>query len=143
MRKFAFAAVTTMLLTSVANAVSDDEKKHCLQYDKPVTLTGTMLVRKVDFGPNEPAWWSSSFPLITLDKPICAWGPDDESESIEWALHVVDTCSRVWPAMSRVRVTGTLFHANTVHHHSKVLIMVNRIVRLDGQLPKCAEASKR
>jgi Domain of unknown function (DUF4431) len=143
MKELIFAVLTMVLLASVTNAATDDEKKDCLQYDKPVTLTGTVFVRKVDFGPGEPSWWSGSFPLIALDKPICTWGPDEESERMEWALHVVDTCSRVWPATSRVQIVGTLFHANTVHHHSKVLIMANKIVRLDGRLPACAKESNR
>src|SRR4029077_11878654 len=38
---------------------------------RQVTLTGMVTVHKVDFGPGEPAWWSGSFPLLTLDRSIC------------------------------------------------------------------------
>jgi hypothetical protein len=136
--------IALLLSLSGANAATDDEKKHCLQYDKQsVALTGTVLVRKINYrDPDDaPPEGSVSFPLLVLDQPICAWGPDDESENFQWALHIADNCSRTWPTSSRVRVTGTLYRAFNWHHHSAVLISVKQIVRLDGQLPACAKGS--
>jgi hypothetical protein len=125
-------------------AATEDEKKYCVQYDKPVTVTGTVLVRKIDYGKNPgdaPPEGSVPFPLLVLDQPICTWGSNDKSEYLQWTLHIADSCPRAWPTVSRVKVTGTLFHADNWHHHSQVLILVKQIVRLDGQLPACAKES--
>jgi hypothetical protein len=137
-RKLLIAFAVLVALSALANAApkAANETDGCLQYGKPVTLTGTVIVRRVDFGPDEPAWWSGSFPLLVLDHSICATD-DEEPENMEWALHLLDVCSRTWPTMSRVRVTGELFHANTVHHRSKVLVSVKQIQRLDGKMPSC------
>jgi hypothetical protein len=87
---------------------------------RSTVLTGTVLVRKIDYGKSgdAPPEGSVPFPLLILDQPICTWGPDDESEFLQWALHVADKCARVWPTVSRVKVTGTLHHAFNWHHHS-------------------------
>jgi hypothetical protein len=48
-------------------------------------LTGTVLVRKIDYGKGNdaPPEGSVPFPLLVLDQPICTWGPDDESEGLQ------------------------------------------------------------
>jgi hypothetical protein len=99
------------------------------------------LVRKIHYEKTDdaPPEGSVPFPLLVLDQPICTWGPDEESEALQWALQIADRCARTWPAVSRVKVTGTLFHIHTWHHHSVVLISVKTIVRLDGQLGACAK----
>src|SRR5262245_11706020 len=107
-------AFTLLLVASGVNAATDDEKKQCLQYDKqPVTLTGTVLVRKIDYGNDDdaPPEGSVPFPLLVLDQLICTWGPDDQSEFLQWTLQIADKCARAWPSVSRVKVTGTLYHA--------------------------------
>jgi hypothetical protein len=109
-----------------------------------------VLLRKINYGKDDaPPEGSVPFPLLVLDQPICtAPRLDDkrevieEAEGMEWALHIADTCARVWPTVSRVRLAGTLYHADNWHHHSRVLISVKQIVRLDGQLPACAKESK-
>jgi hypothetical protein len=65
----------------------------------------------------------------------------EEPEFMEWTLHIADTCARAWPTVSRVKITGTLYHVHNWHHHSKVLILA--VVRLDGRLPACAKESNR
>jgi hypothetical protein len=146
MKKIPFILSAMLLMMSGINAATDEEQKHCLQYDKqPVTLTGTVLLRKITYkDPGDaPPEGSVPFPLLVLDQPICTWGPDDESEGLQWALHIADNCSRTWPTISRVRISGTLYHAHNWHHHSQVLILAKLIVRLDGQLPACAKQSER
>jgi hypothetical protein len=141
-----FLVLAVQLMANVANAATD-EYKGCLAYNKPVTLTGTVLLRKIDYEKNgdAPPEGSIPFPLLVLDQPVCVRPSDDidVAEFLEWALHVADTCSRVWPAISRVKIAGTLYHAHNWHHHTKVLISANQIVRLDGQLPACAKQPKR
>jgi hypothetical protein len=140
-----FGTVAALLLSlSSANAATDDEKKNCLQYDKQsVTLTGTVLVRKITCKDSDdaPPEGNVSIPLLVLDQRICTWGPDDESEGLVWALQIGDTCSRTWPTSSRVRVTGTLIHASNWHHHSLVVMVAKQITRLDGTLPAGAKRS--
>jgi hypothetical protein len=141
-----FLSLALLLIMGGANAATDDEKKQCLQYDKePVTLTGTVLVRKIDYGKDDdaPPEGSVPFPLLILDQPICTWGTDDESEFLQWALHIADKCARTWPSVSRVKVSGTLYHGSNWHHHSHVLILAKQIVRLDGPLPACPKDSER
>jgi hypothetical protein len=111
----------------------------------------TALLRKIDYGKNgdAPPEGSVPFALLVLDQPICT-APQvndkneivEEAEFMEWTLHIADTCQRVWPSVSRVKITGTLYHADNWHHHSRVLILAKQIVRLDGQLPTCAKGSQ-
>jgi hypothetical protein len=140
-----FVSILTaiLLMMSGANAATNDEKRDCLQYDKqPVTLTGTVLMRKIDSDDAAPGS-RVPFPLLVLDQPICTWGPDVESEVLEWSLQLSDKCARVWPAVSHVKVTGILVHAFNWHHHTKVLIAAEQIARLDGRLPACTQARRR
>jgi hypothetical protein len=129
-----------LAVASGANAATD-EYEGCLAYNKPVTLTGTVLIRKINYEKLEdaPPEGSVPFPLLVADQPICVHPSDDidVAEGMEWALQIADSCARAWPAVSRVRITGMLYHAITWHHHSKVLILAKQIVRLDGQLPPC------
>jgi hypothetical protein len=130
-------AIAAVVMAATATAAHAQNDSACLSYDKPTTPTGTIVVRHVDFGKENPAWWSGSFPLMILDKSICAAGKDDPEEDLVWAVQLGDTCSRVRPATSRVRVTGELFHANTVHHHTAVVMSAKQVQRLDGKLPSC------
>jgi hypothetical protein len=137
--------LAVQLMAYDANAATD-EYEGCLAYNKPVTLTGTVLVRKIDYGKNDdaPPEGSIPFPLLVLDQPICIRPSDeDEAEGLEWTLQIAGPCSRVWPTISRVKVDGTLYHRFNWHHHSKVLILAKQIVRLDGRLPACAKEPKR
>ena len=144
MKKVSIVVAAQLLMASLANAETD-EYEGCLAYDKTVTLIGTVLLRKIDYKKKDYMLpeGSVSFPLLVLDQPICLRPRDDidVAESMEWTLHISDACSRTWPVSSRVRVTGTLFHLFNWHHHSKVLVLAKEIVRLDGQLPKCAKGS--
>jgi hypothetical protein len=135
-------ALALLLTADGANAGPTDEYEGCLAYNKKVTLTGTVLIRKINYKNRDdtPPEGSVPFPLLVLDQMICLLPSDEEDieESMEWALQIADTCSRAWPTVSRVKITGTLYHAFNWHHHSKVLIHAKQIVRLDGQLA-CAK----
>ena len=139
MKKILFVLAVELLIANVANAATD-EYEGCLEYNKPVTLTGTVLLRKINYGKNDdvPPEGSVLFPLLVLDQPICLRPSNDEdiAEGMEWTLQI-SYCLRRWPKSSRVRVTGTLFHLFNWHHHSKVLILAKQIERLDGRLSPC------
>jgi hypothetical protein len=133
------AIVTLMVLASPAVA----ENKPCLQYDKPVTLTGRLSSHKTDYRGE-----AKDFPFImlTLDTSIClagAGGPtDDETEYSVRAIHILDlTCTdqRTWTRGARVKISGELFHRHTIYHQTRVLIFANQIERLDGPIPACKE----
>jgi hypothetical protein len=151
MKDVVFILIVILLMTSDANAATN-EYEGCLAYNKPVTLTGTVLVRKINYGKSDmgPPEGSVPFPLLVLDQPICT-APllddkqeiTDEAEFLQWTLHVADSCARAWPAVARVKVTGTLYHAHNWHHHTQVLILAKQIARLDGTLPACAKESSR
>jgi hypothetical protein len=105
MKRILFVLAVQLLMANYANAATD-EYEGCLAYNRPVTLTGTVLARKIDYGKNDeaPPEGSVPFPLLVLDQPICMRPSDDTdvAEGLEWTLHIADTCSRVWPTMSRV-----------------------------------------
>jgi Domain of unknown function (DUF4431) len=133
-------AVAAMSI-AVTMATSSANAEGCLAYNKPVTLTGTVLIRKIEYDkrdyPTPPH--TVSIPFLVADQAICMRpSEDEEAESKEWAVQLADNCARGWPTVSRVKITGTLYHAHTRHHHSKVLILAKQIVRLDGRLPPCS-----
>jgi hypothetical protein len=76
-----------------------------------------------------------------MGERISLGSDEDVAEGMEWALQISDKCARKWPTVSRLKVTGTLFHLFNWHHHSPVLIVVKQIARLDGALPACAKES--
>ena len=59
--------VAAALLLTMASTHAEAE---CLTYDSNVTLTGTIVVRHIDFGPVEPKEWSEPFPMLVLDQVI-------------------------------------------------------------------------
>jgi hypothetical protein len=146
MKRIVLVLAVQLLMANDANAATD-EYEGCLAYNRSVSLSGMVLIRKIDYRKNDdaPPEGSIPFPLLVLDQPICMRPSDDidVAENLEWTLHIADTCSRVWPTISRVKVVGTLHHAHNWHHHSKILILAKQIVRLDGRLPACVKEPKR
>ena len=149
----AFITIIAILAALVAPAFAEvgvplprehPDRKDCIQYDEQViTLTGTVLVRKAKYarGDDQPPEGNPLRPYLLLDRQICAWGTDDESEHQVRMLQIADKCSRNWRKRgpSRVRVTGTLYHASNWHHQTNVLIHVEKIMRLDGRSQACAD----
>jgi hypothetical protein len=92
MKKILFILNAMLLMMSGANAATDEEKKHCLQYDKqPRCSCARSAMEKLMTRHPKAAF---PFPLLVLDQPICTWGPIDESEFLQWALHIADKCAR-------------------------------------------------
>ena len=90
--KIVVLVLTAQLMANVANAATD-EYQGCLAYNKPVTLTGTVLLRKIGYGKNDdaPPEGSIPFPLLVLDQPICMRPSDDEfdvAENLQWSLQI-------------------------------------------------------
>jgi|SRR5580704_17561300 hypothetical protein len=108
----------------------------CLKYEPTrVVLSGTIST-KLAYGPpgygEDPAHDARERYLnLTLDNPICVdsgVSPNDDSERNERSLQMVffddHSFQSKWMGQ-HVAVTGTLFHAISGHHHTKVLIIVN------------------
>jgi hypothetical protein len=139
MKKLLMGAAILVALTggTSAETVTEETKKECLQFDKPLSkpLTGTITHHVgPDYGPDEPAHWSKQhITLITLDSRICAWGDGEETQWSVWVLHVLGPAECPLPHGTRVAIRGELFAANTVHHHSPVLMYAKEIKRMDGK----------
>jgi hypothetical protein len=120
-------------------AAAQTQSPLCLPYEpEAVVLTGTVQ-RVVAYGPpnygGTPARDAKEiFYSLQLTAPICVAGGDDEDEPAEPAIRQAQIAfiklpfDRTLPG-HRVTITGTLFHASTGHHHTKVLISPDRIER--------------
>ena len=120
-------------LVTVPNCAS---ATRCLKYDPaPVTLTGTMFERW-DFGPpnygEDPATDSKElYFYVRLDRATCvdatlnADDNDGTSERHITLMQIVyfvrESFNKAWLGR-HVAVSGTLFHAISGHHHTRVLI---------------------
>ena len=106
----------------------------CLEYGPAiVTLTGT-LARHLEYGPpnygEDPAHDAKEvYWYLQLRDPICVNGKKDtaEMEDENNVRQVQIVYLNGYPKGDRwinhrASVTGTLFHAMTGHHHTKVLI---------------------
>jgi len=109
----------------------------CLPYEpETVELTGTVQ-RTLGYGP--PGFGETPdrdtkeiFYSLQLTAPICVSGGDDPDQPAEASIRNLQIAftrvafDKTLPG-HRVRITGTLFHSTTGHHHTNVLISPNRI----------------
>ena len=129
---------TAAVLAATATTAQAEE---CLQYDKPVTLSGTINLRAAGYSQEIPTYERGHlYPVLTLDAPICAAGPDDDTtERGVKELQIAD-CPRYWPRGARVLIDGELFPRQTWHHRTPVLILPKQVKRVNGQTLKCSES---
>lgn len=113
----------------------------CLKYsNEVVTLTGTLSSHVFPGPPNYESIKRGDSKeraiILTLPSPMCTSVGDDplidEPEKNVRDLQLVITKPADWKIVERrlkkrVTVTGTLFHAHTGHHRTKVLIDVTNI----------------
>jgi hypothetical protein len=123
-----------LLLWASASAFADDG---CLQYGRTdISLTGRVASREF-YGPpgygRAPATDTRERQVVLqLDKPLCVERSGDGYDEGERG-QVIVTLAPVSPEVSllpyldrRVRVQGRLFHAFNRHHHTPVLIELER-----------------
>ncbi len=73
-------------------------------------------------------------PILVLDEPVVVEGDpdgdfDSESEDDVRRVHLVIIDDALWAKKWRhVVLEGTLFHSHTGHHHTRVLMRVNRLI---------------
>jgi hypothetical protein len=116
-------------------------RAQCLKYEPAVvTLTGTLSSHVFPGPPNYESIkrgdQKETAIILNLRAPICTNGSSDprfdEPENNVRDLQLVITKPADWQTVDRrlrkrVVVTGTLFHAHTGHHRTKVLIDVASI----------------
>jgi hypothetical protein len=107
----------------------------CLEYGPAiVSLTGT-IVSQMQYGPpnygEDPAHDAKEvYWYLQLDDPVCVNGRKDHSEEMQGEQNVRKVQIVYLTGYpkggnwinKRASITGTLFHAITGHHHTKVLI---------------------
>jgi hypothetical protein len=127
-----------LILNSYAESVRA-QSPLCLPYEpETVMLIGTVQ-RALAYGP--PGYGETPdhdakeiFYSLQLATPICVLGGDEDDQPAEPSIRQLQIAfikmpfDRTLPG-HRVRIAGTLFHATTGHHHTKVLISPDRIER--------------
>ena len=130
-----------MALLTVAGFCSSVSAQKCLKYGPTlVSLTGTL---RSEMFPGSPNYESvkrgdrkETAIILTLAAPTCTMGNDPQGLEVpetgirEVQLVVIKDAH--WKIIRRLmgkraRVTGTLFHAHTGRHRTKVLIDVSNI----------------
>lgn len=118
--------------------VGEVKSEECLSYEPAkVALTGTIMRKTFPGPPNYESIENGDEPetywILKLKKPVCVKGnPDDElnseTEKNVKNIHLVidgEKYARYRHLVSKnVVAQGTLFHAHTAHHRTKVLLMI-------------------
>ena len=118
-----------LLLSSACCAAST-----CVKYEDPtVSLKGKVIVRTFfgppGYGENPKADSKEQQALLVLDHAICVDASRDEegaTNEIEITLVPIGNFGLSTFVGKRVTVKGSLFHANTAHHHTKVLMQLEQ-----------------
>ena len=130
--------ITALFL--VGSIYSSASGQKCLQYGPTVSLRGTLRSQVFSGPPNYESIKrgdrKETAIILTLVSRTCTSGnsPDsfDVPERKIREMQLVVTKPAHWKLVERrmgkrVVITGTLFHANTGHHRTKVLIYVTSI----------------
>jgi hypothetical protein len=134
-RSLAIALIIVICLHSPVAA------KTCLKYGPTVvSLTGTLRSQVFPGPPNyesiKKGDRKETAIILTLGESICTTGDDpqglDLPETDVREIQLVVMKNAHWKIIRRLtgrraKVTGTLFHAHTGHHRTKVLIDVSNI----------------
>jgi len=109
----------------------------CLHYDgEPVTLTGKVTLQTFygppNYGENPDTDSRETQALLVLAKPICVDAnpsnyEEEEKNQVKVTLVPPGGMDLGTYAGKKVTFYGTLFHANTGHHRTPVLLQVNGI----------------
>ena len=127
-QKLLVTAILVLLLQTSANA-------NCLSYNAPVTLTGTIAIQTFPGPPNYENIKNGDKPdscwIMHLREPICVIAAQDdelnETEKNVSEIELVFMSKEPQPKPGSIKIQGTLFHAITGHHHTKVLMEVKTI----------------
>ena len=129
----------TVLLLILGLCISANAQK-CLEYGPAVSLTGTLRSQVFPGPPNYASIKrgdrKETAIILKLVAPACTTGNDPADVNVSEIrireMQLVVTKDAHWRTVRRLMgkraiVTGTLFHAHTGHHRTKVLIHVVNI----------------
>jgi Domain of unknown function (DUF4431) len=153
MRFFKLTLITFLVLILARSFAQTAQEKDWLSYEPAVVeLKGTLSVKLYygppNYGENPDTDAKEALPILILSKPVNVRGNTDpkagsDKQSVEdvQQIELVLTMPHKELIGKTVIVEGTLFHAFTAHHHTKVLMDV-RSIRLDpGDAGSSAVAS--
>ncbi|WP_051916865.1 MULTISPECIES: DUF4431 domain-containing protein [unclassified Serratia (in: enterobacteria)] len=127
-----WVAVPLTLFALHASAVS--AVKGCLNYDKPLNLSGIVEIRvffgSPNFGENPETDKRDIQGVLFLDKPICTLGGDfneAEKDQIEVTLIPTGSINLSSFAGQHVTASGNLSHAHTGHHNTALLLELSGV----------------
>ena len=149
MRMTSMIAVIAVILSH--GGATYAQSAGCLAYEpQTVTLTGSvqrvMAYGPPNFGENPRTDAKEPYLALTLPTPVCVQG-DPAQDDPEADVRVLQIAFVSIPfdrtiAGSKVRITGTLMHQMTGHHHTRVLILPTRIEKLAAVLEFSAPADR-
>ena len=112
----------------------------CFEYGTTVSLTGKLTSKIFPGPPNYESIRNGDQKetaiILILTRPICTTSKDPAShgdpESGQRDIQLVISKDENWRTIRRLMrkratVSGTLFHWNTGHHHTKVLMDVSQV----------------
>ncbi len=128
----------SMLGFLLAAGFSTASGQNCFEYGPSVSLTGTISSRVFAGPPNYESIKrgdrKETAIILSLASPVCTTANDtansfDVAETDIREVQLVITKPEHWKALKRLRgkpvvISGTLFHAHTGHHRTKILITV-------------------
>src|SRR6266480_7670781 len=135
------ALIATYSDAHIAASLSDRNPKVLHYGPEKVTLTGKLFARTFygppNYGENPKSDSKENQYILLLDSAIdvvtTGSDPTDKTEHGIKKVTLVVSDFKAHPVKhllgSRVKVEGTLFHATTGHHHTKVLLEVFSIKR--------------
>ncbi|MBI5492902.1 MAG: DUF4431 domain-containing protein [Deltaproteobacteria bacterium] len=140
MNKKIISCIVFLLILFIFVA-SDANSEECFSYEPTkVTLTGTIIVKtfpgppefeSIEKGDRPETYW-----ILKIKRPVCVNGDPKDEVNLETEKNVQDMqlvlsigkYARYKHLVTKqVVVDGTLFHAITGHHHTKVLLEVTSI----------------
>lgn len=131
-------SITICLLALLFITTASEAKRQELRYETAnVTLTGRVVYRTFygppNYGETPKTDSRETQAILLLDSPIDVIGtPNDEINETERGVKAItlvsDRSLRSFVG-KRVTVQGSLFHAHTGHHHTKVLMSVSSVKR--------------
>ncbi len=128
-----------LFLILLTSSEPSSPAQKCVAYEPDtVSLTGTIKRHTFPGPPNFESVAKGDQPkqvwVLRLTRPICvsASGDQGEEKNVSDLQLVFTDAEKEYPRYRpfvgrRVTVNGTLFHAQTGHHHTTVLLTVNGI----------------
>ncbi|SRR5713226_8118465 len=137
MRDTATKLLCILTLTCVATSPTYAKRKELHYWPEKVTLTGRVVYRTFygppNYGENPKTDSRETQDILLLDSAVdvIATGNDQMAQTERRVTRITLVIDHSIKHLigKRVMIEGTLFHAHTGHHHTKVLVTVSSIKR--------------